>query len=155
MAKPSVMLRAGKCLALATVLWLAPACFGELVVIKVLNGANGAGVANQLVTVQLRYAKSSGKRNDIQIARTDSDGELRFLVREIRPESLEVNVQVEEKGLRCSCRVKTEPEAVLREGLVVSRGNLQKTAPAVEAQPAEIVFIARPSSFLVKMMYEY
>ena len=155
MAKPSVMLRAGKCLALAIVLCLAPACFGELVVIKVLNGANGAGVANQLVTVQLRYAKSSGKRNDIQISRTDSDGELRFLVRDIRPESLEVNVQVEEKGLRCSCRVKTEPETVLRKGLVVSRGSLRKTAPAVEAQPAEIVFIARPSGFLEKMMYEY
>ena len=155
MAKPSVLLRAAKCLALAAVLWLAPSCFGELVVIKVLNGGNGAGVANQLVTVQLRYAKSAGKPNDIQIQRTDSDGEMRFLVHDIRPESLDVKIDFDGKGLKCSCRVKAEPETVLREGLVVGRGSLPKNSPPIQAEPAHIVFIARPSSFLEKVMYEY
>ncbi len=134
MPKHPVQLRAGKWLTLALVLCLAPLCFGEMMVVKVLNGSDGAPV----------------------VRKTDSSGEARFPMPEVKPETLGVEVHFTARGLHCSCRVQTQTETVVREGLIVSpRIRHPKTPSAIQASPGNIVFVARPTSFLEKVLYEY
>ena len=152
MPKHPVQLRAGKWLTPALVLCLAPLCFGEMMVVKVLNGSDGAPVSDQFVTVEFR----SGKTATVDVRKTDSSGEARFPMPEVKPETLGVEVHFTARGLHCSCRVQTQTETVVREGLIVSpRIRHPKTPSAIQAGPGNIVFVARPTSFLEKVLYEY
>ena len=158
MRKHPVLLRAGKWLALAMVLCLAPLCFGESMVVKVLNGSDGGPVADQLVIVEFRSKMSAGEETRKILVRrvTDPSGEALIPVPLIKLEDLNIQVNFSAKGMHCSCRVQTEIETVIREGLIVPhRARLAKTSHPIQAGPGHIVFVARESSLLEKIVFEY
>ena len=144
---------------MAMVLCLAPLCFGQVIVVKLLNGADGSPVADKLVKVRLHYPKSvpADYVEPLVVQHTGSDGEMRFFIPpDVKPQWLGIRVEFDERGFSCACRVETEPETVLRKGLVVDRriGNIKTSVP-IEAQPAQVIFIARPRSFLGRVLFEY
>jgi hypothetical protein len=154
MANQRTFLRPLNCLALFLVLCLGPLCFGESVVVQVLNGMDGTPVRDQFVTMQLRNA--SAKTVMALNSRTDSNGKAHFLLPQTTPESLNVEVQLSAPALHCTCQTLVKTEAVIREGLVVSRRirNSRLSAP-IQPAPGHIVFVARPSSLLEKVLFDY
>jgi hypothetical protein len=150
--------RALKGMAVLAVLCLGTLCFGETVVVRVISGVEGLPLSGQPVTMQLRYGKTATEEAHTILLRytTDFSGEAEFPLPLAKPQALNVDVKFEAKGLRCSCRVLTETETVLREGLTVANpAHGSKTPAVVKPRPGQIVFIARPSSFLQKVIYDY
>jgi len=154
MAKQRMLLQTGRCLMLASVLLcMAPRCFAEYMTLKVVHEGDGTPVSEQYITMQLQYENSGEQRQISQ--RTDSAGEARFRVPLRRPDSVRIEVHFNERGFRCSCRVQTEPETVFRTGLVIApRTRKSENSSLIEARPGQIVFVARPSSLLQKILFD-
>ena len=160
-----MLLHAAKCLAIAAVLCIASPCIAEAaeyVELKVVHGEDGTAVREQYITIQLRYENKSGeKRETVELYRTtDSAGETYFRLPKIKPDTLQIEVRFKEKGYKCACRVVTELETVMQNGLVVSRGNrdAKSSSPdsaALGAKPGRIVFVARPTGLLERIVFDY
>ena len=160
MATKRFIQRALKGMAVIAVLCLGPLCFAESVVVRVVN-MNGEPLGEQPVTMQLRYGKTATGEDRIIVLRyiTDLSGEADFQLPLAKPQALGVDVQFAAKGLHCSCRVVTQTDTVIREGItVVHRAHGSKTSPTsptIQPRPGQIVFIARPASLFQKVMYDY
>jgi len=154
MANQSILQRAMQCLAIVLALSLSSLCFGEAVVVQVLNGKDGHPVPEQPVTMQLGYANS--KYTMVLTQTTDANGEARIQLPPARPETLEVHVDLAHTpdDLQCWCRVLAKTETVMREGLkVAGRSRTSKSSAPIQPTPGRIVFVARPSSHLVTILF--
>lgn len=155
MANRRTLLRPLNCLALLLVLCLGPLCFSESVVVQVLNSRDGTPIPDQFVTMQLRNA--SAKTVMALNSRTDSNGKAHFLLPQTQPETLNVEVQLSAPALHCTCQTLVNTESVIREGLIVVSRRIRnsKLSAPVQPAPGHIVFLARPSSLLEKVLFDY
>jgi hypothetical protein len=150
MAIQPILLRPLHCLAIFLVLCLGPLCFGESVVVQVLNGRDGKPVPD--VTLQLRFANATNTM--VMNFRTDSNGEARFQLPQATPESLKVEVAFTSSGLHCPCRVLADAETVMRQGLTVARrARGSKLFAPIQPAPGHIVFVARPVGRLESILF--
>jgi hypothetical protein len=144
MANPRILLRPLNCLAIFLALCLCPLCFGESVVVQVLNGRDGAPVADQFVTMHLHFANSNTMMT--LNTKTDTHGDARFQLPHITPESLEVEVELTQPGLHCPYHVHGRMQSVMSEGLMVTaRMHGSRLSAPIQTAPGHIVFVARPS----------
>ena len=151
MASRRTLLRALQCLAILAVISFAPVCLGESVFVQVVNGKSGKPVANEPVAVQLTYAATPTEEGYSVTQRymTDSNGQVEVPLPWFNPESLEVQISLS-RGLHCPSRVLAKTATVLHTGLTVAGRSRSKSAPI----PGHIVFVARPSNFLEKVLYD-
>ena len=155
MAKQRMLLHAGKCLALALVLCIAPLCFGEIVVVKVVHGDSRGPVVNQLTTMELHYENPTPENHDRMLnRRTDADGEVRFELPASKPDSLGFQVDFNERGFKCPGRVLVDSATLMQKGLVVAH-HTRKNSSSFEAHPGYDLFVASPSSRLEKILLDY
>jgi hypothetical protein len=159
--KTRLLRRALRCMAFFLALTLAPACLGESLVVRVVNGNDGKPVPEQMVTIQFQFVKTAhGDYHDSMInIRTDADGEAVFALPEQMPVSLDISVELKQENLRCPCVVVTTPEKVIHEGLTVDRRRgPEDTSDPIQPVPLHIFFVARPPSkrfhLLRKVMLE-
>jgi len=134
------------CLAILLALCLCPLCFGETVVVQVLNGRDGKPVTDQLVAMQLHFPNTDTMMG--LNARTDANGEAHFQLPKTTPERVEVEVEVEftQVGLHCPYHVHGTMQSVMSEGLMVAaRMRDPKLSAPIQTSPGHIVFVARPS----------
>src|SRR5208282_1693342 len=144
MANQPILARPLNCLALFLVLCLAPLCFGESVIVQVL-GKDGQPIPNQDVTFGFRHEKLSPPV--VRTERTDRNGEARIVLPQLKPKTLDVEVNFTLSDMRCSCRAHADTETVLREGLqIVSRSRGFRSPAPDHPTPGHIVFVARPAS---------
>jgi hypothetical protein len=142
-----------QCLAILLVLCLGPLCFGESVVVQVLNGRDGTPVPDQFVTMKLRNANAT-----TMVAlnsRTDANGEARFQLPQTLPTALDVEVALTQPGLHCPSHLLGNTERVMHDGLMVAaRMHGSKLSAPIQTAPGHIVFVARPSLLLEKVLFE-
>lgn len=144
MANPRILLRTLNCLAVVLALCLCPLCFGESVIVRVLNGSDGKPVADQFVTMQLHFAKP-GTMMTLNV-KTDDKGEARFQLPNLTPESLEVELELSHAGLHCPHHVFSSTESVMHQGLMIAaRVHGSKLSAPIQTAPGHIVFVAQPS----------
>jgi hypothetical protein len=152
MANPRFLLRPLNCLAILLALCLCPLCFGESLVVQVLNGKDGKPLPDQYVAMQLHFPSTDTTM--ALNARTDANGEARFQLPKTPPDTLEVEVELSQPGLRCPYHVHSSMESVMHEGLkVVGRIRASKLAAPIQPAPGHIVFVARPSLLLEKVLF--
>jgi hypothetical protein len=152
-----IILPAVKCLALLLVLSLAPLCFGESVVVEVLNGGNGQPVPGQVVTMSFHYAKVEGAKDHVVVVSrsTGEDGAALFAMPSGGPEILEIAVNLKAAFLHCSCRAVTSTESVTREGLMLSSRILgSKSSVPTPQKPGHVIFVARPAKLFEKVLFD-
>jgi hypothetical protein len=68
---------------------------------------------------------------------------------------MEVEVTVTQTGLHCSRHILVKSETVAHQGLmVVGRTRSSKLSAPIQPVPGRIVFVARPSSLLEKVLFD-
>ena len=147
MGNKRLIRRALICLAGVVVLCLAPLCFGETVIVRVLGEADGEPLVRQAVTVRLHY----GNKTTVVHELTDFSGEATIDLSRIKPEALSVSVKLDTDYYSCTCRVKADTDTVLSKGL--ARDGHGKSLKLFNDAPKEIIFLARPASIRKRLIY--
>jgi len=142
---------------LLPVLWLSPLCFGQALSIRVVNADNGHPLPKQNVTVSLFYDKDEKKpaKYDAQlILQTNGNGEAQFRLPEPTPLHFWAQVRLDSEYWHCFCMAFVSTQELAQKGIVVMPG--AKSTPSAtnaNAGPGQIVFLARPFTFLERLFY--
>ena len=154
------LVRLLKCLVLLVALLLCPLCFGESIVVHVLDEKHGQPLPHEAVVLRLTYgdkAKAAGIHEMVMNLDTDSNGEAQFLMPSEKLDSLDVRVNLTDYSGRCSCRIVADPEKVLRDGVTVGphMSRSAKSSTNALSQPGQIFFVVRPYSLLERVLFSY
>jgi hypothetical protein len=107
--------------------------------------------------VTLFYDKGDrrpAKYDAILSLETDVNGQAQFTLPEPAPSHLAAQVRIDWGHWNCGCSVFAATQDVVQNGIVESPAVPKKSAAApVKAVPGEIVFVARPLSFLERLLY--
>lgn len=140
-------------------LCLGPFCQAQDVKVRIINAANGLPLQEQGVSVSFLYDKKYDKeipaRYDASLQlETDVNGEAHFKLPEPPPAHFSAQVRVDWTRWKCGCGILGSTDDLVRKGIVepVATTN-SKAAPLFKAAPGEILFVARPLSFLERLLY--
>ena len=136
--------------ALALVLLLCPVCFAQSVRVRVINGKDGRPLPKQAISVQFFYEKPAKVSPPLHLE-TDSNGEAQFSIPEPTPAHLFVHVALTNEYWHCACGFMGDTETVVHKG-VVEAPPKAPIAPA-NREPGQIVFVARPFTFVERLLY--
>ncbi len=131
---------------------LCPVCPAQSVGIRVVD-MKGQAIAKQPIRVSFS-AEKLAKAADAVTLETDAKGEASFNLPEPAPPQLEVRVSLREGRWLCNCVLMTDTNTVLHQGVVQPAPHetaVPKSTP--EAQPGQIVFVARPMGFFERLFY--
>ncbi|MGH9352353.1 MAG: hypothetical protein ACRD2G_09360 [Terriglobia bacterium] len=140
------------------VLLPAPACLAQMITVRIVNATNGHSLQKQPVSLSLLYgdgevAPSEGSR--LMHSETDAHGEARFNLPKPPPAHLSAQVRLTSEHWRCGCSALVSTQEVIQRGFVgVKAGEGLKQAPVqAKAEPGEILFVARPLTFVERLLY--
>jgi hypothetical protein len=137
--------------------WFGPFCLAQPLTIRVINANNGHPLQKQQVSVSLLYGKGEkppAKYDASLRLETDVNGEAHFTLPEPAPVHLSAQVRLDWGHWRCGCGVLAVTEDVIQKGIVES-ADPGKSPPPITARPGEILFVARPLSFLERLLYPF
>jgi hypothetical protein len=122
----------------------------------VINAKNGRPLPKQNVSVSLLYEKSErapAKYDALLHLETDVNGKAQFALPEPAPAHLSVGVRLTSEHWRCRCTAAlVATQDLVQKGIV--EGHELTTSPTfVNVDPREILFVARPFTFLERVLY--
>lgn len=144
-------------LAVALLFSLTSGCLGEVVKVRVLDASNGHPVPQQQVNFQFldeAIPSQTHIRSSALNLTTDKNGEASLSLPAPTPKTLSVQIELTSGKWHCGCWFFGSTQAVLRQGFLESAA-AKRTSSSSSSVPApgEIVFLARPYSFLEKLLY--
>src|SRR6266853_4743202 len=130
-------------------------CFGQVISARVINAKNGHPLPKQHISISLldeKGEKIETKQGALLELETDINGDAQFTLPEAAPAHLSARARLTSEHWRCGCWALVATQDVVQKGIV--EGN-ELTTPAkpVKAEPGEILFIARPLTFLERLLY--
>jgi hypothetical protein len=142
---------------LACVLVLCPcyACYGHSVKIRIVSAKDGQPLRNQAVSVSYLYDKTEKappNSDAILHLQTDANGEAAFSLPEPAPAHLWAVVHLTSENWRCGCLALADTQEVIRNGLTLTHTSQKAESTHLQTQPGEIVFTARPLTFLERIL---
>jgi hypothetical protein len=127
--------------------------------IRVINAKDGQPLKNQPITVSLLYEKGEkpAASSDAPLALdTGANGEALLHLAEPVPAHLWAQVRLTSPYWRCACVALLATEDVLQKGATPdTTQSRESTAASPKAQPGEILFIARPLTFMERILYPF
>ncbi len=129
-------------------------CSAQAVKVRVINGNDGHALPKQAVSVQFIYEKPPNASLPLEI-KTDANGEAQFNIPEPAPEHINVRATMSSEHWHCACWVLADTDQVVHEGIVqaaATKDTKASVAP-VNAEPGQIVLIARPFTFFERLLY--
>jgi hypothetical protein len=129
----------------------------QAIKIRVINLNNGRPLPNQHVSIALSYEKGqkAPAKYDANLRlETDVDGEAVLHLPEPAPAHLLVSVRLTSEYWHCSCLAIGDTPDLVQKGLVQSAGR-EPAGPATNAkpEPGVVLFLARPFTFLERLLY--
>lgn len=143
----------------ALLLALASGCLAQTITVRVVNADNGHPLRGQQVSIQSLYARmeSAGpKHNPSPRFKTDSNGEVRYLLPTPAPEHLSIIVTLTSKQWRCACWMMVTTENMIRQGVVGPVPAKSKSAAArFKPLPGQLLIAARPPTLFERLFYPF
>ena len=154
------------CFALLFFSSVSPACFGQMVTIRIVNVTNESPVGNERVYISGisgKAAKEEDERLKLEtkpisadlILTTDPKGEVGFVLPNPAPVYFYVRTALSESHWDCTCLVRISTEEVVQKGLVTlspyaARG---KPRPQIQPKSGEVLFALRPLPLWVRFLF--
>lgn len=139
-------------------LLLAPACLGQMIRVRIVNAANGHPLQKLQVSISLLYGSGEVAPSDssrLMHSETDAKGEARFELPKPLPTHLSAQVRLSSEHWRCACGALLSTQEVLQKGFAgaqAGEGSKRVSIPTT-AEPGEILFVARPLTFVERLLY--
>jgi len=133
-------------------------CAAATISIRIINSKTGQPLQNQRVAVVLLYDKGEkiplGYAASSQLE-TDANGEAQLSLPEPPPSHLGITVHLTSEHWHCACSDLAETQTVIQNGILVGEtdNKLKIGNKIVQAEPGEVIFAARPFTFLEKLLY--
>lgn len=129
----------------------------QVIKIRIINLNDGHSLPNEHVSVALGYAKGQqppAKFDANLRLETDLKGEAVFRLPEPAPAHLFVNVRLTSEYWHCGCLAIADTPDLVQKGLVQPAGHEPKgSATNAKPEPGVVLFLARPFSFLERLLY--
>ena len=129
----------------------------QVIRIRVINVNNGHPVPRQSVSVGLAYAKSekAPAMYDANLRlETDANGEAQIRLPEPFPAHLVAQVRLTSEHWHCGCVALVATQDLIQKGIVQASGpESTGSATNAKAEPGVILFLARPFTFLERLLY--
>lgn len=146
-----------RCASWLLALFLSPLCFGQAISIRVINTNDGRPLPREKVTFILLYEKNDKKpaQYDAQISlKTDGSGEAKLVLPTPPPSYVAARVGLPSEYWHCFCMADLSVQDLLQSGkLVQPVAGSKFSGTGATAGPGEIVFLARPFTFLERLLY--
>jgi len=147
-------------LACLLLLCCGPFCLAQEAKVRVINATNGLPVQKQALSVSFLYDKKYDKEipakyDAVLNLETDMNGEAHFKLPEPPPAHFSAQVRVDWSHWKCGRAILGSTDDLVRKGIVgpVATTDSKAAAALVKAVPGEILFVARPLSFLERLLY--
>jgi len=134
-------------------------CLAQEITVRVVSAANGRPVPKQAVSVSFPY----GETNEMEIPakhavlnlETDANGEAHFKLPDPPPAHFAAQVRVDWSHWNCLCIITGSTNDLVQKGILGSPAATvrKKYAALLKPAPREILFVARPLSFLERLFY--
>jgi hypothetical protein len=141
------------------VLFLCPICFfSQAITIRVINLKNGHPLEKQHVSISIGYDKGEetpAKYDKIIRLETDVDGKAQFSLPVPPPRSLSLRLRLNSEHWHYADVSSVRTEGVIQQGEIIStpKTKVRKSDVPIKARPGEIIFPARPFTFLERLFY--
>jgi hypothetical protein len=123
----------------------------------VVNSNNGQPIAKQSVSVNLLYDKGEKAPATYEAnlrLESDANGEARFLLPDPVPVHLVAQVRLTSEHWHCGCLALVATQDLIQKGIVQASGpESTGSATNAKAEPGVILFLARPFTFLERLLY--
>jgi hypothetical protein len=145
-------------LAFLLVLSLRLSAQAQEVTVRIVNAANGQPLPKQAVSVSFLYDKKydneiPAKFDPVISLETDANGEARFKFPQPPPAHFSARVRMDWSHWKCGCGLLGSTDELNHKGVAGPKVGKQQSSVDVRPVPGEILFVARPLSFLERMMY--
>lgn len=133
-------------------------CAAATIRIRIISSKTGQPLQNQRVSIALLYDKGEkaplGYTASSQLE-TDANGEAELNLPEPAPTRLGIMVHLTSEDWHCACSALAETQTVIRNGILVGEpdNKVKIRNEIVQAEPGEVLFTARPFTFLEKLLY--
>ena len=139
------------------ILSISPSCFGQVIKVRIINGRDGNPLPKQPIAVSPLYEEGEQKpeKYDALLHHdTDAKGTAQFDLPEPSPAHLSVGARLTSKYWHCGCDIpaRVVTKELVQKGIVVGR-ELSSPTTSVNAEPGEILFVARPLTFFQRLFY--
>jgi hypothetical protein len=135
-------------------------CQAQEAKVRVINAANRRPPPKQAVSVSFLYDKKYDKEIAAKYVaalnlETDANGEAYFKLPEPPPVHFSAEVRMDWSHWKCGCGILGSTDDLVRKGIVgpVATTDSKKSAALFKAVPGEILFAARPLSFIERLLY--
>jgi hypothetical protein len=137
-----------RCLACLLLLCCGRFCLAQEITVRVISAANGRPVPKQRVSVTL-------SNNAVLNLETDADGEAHFKLPEPSPVRFVAQARLDWSHWSCGCVVEGSTNDLVQKGILGSPfATVRKKYTAIlKPAPREILFVAKPLSFLERLLY--
>lgn len=147
-----------RCLALLLLWSVGLYCQAASVRIQILNSKNGEPLQKQQIAVSFLYDASGRIPTGypaIMHLETDVNGNAQLSLPEPAPQHIGITVHLTSEHWHCVCLALAETQNVIQEGVIVGRvgSQLRIRGQIVKAKPGEVLFLARPFTFLERLLY--
>lgn len=138
--------------------WLNSLCFGQVIRARIVNAKNGQPLQKQQVSVSLLYdegGRSAASNGRVLHVETGASGQAEFTLPQPPPPHLSVQVTLTSEYWRCGCMALATTQDVIQKGITVVEpsNEAKKSGQPLQAEPGEILFYARPLTFLERLLY--
>jgi hypothetical protein len=136
--------------------WSSSPCVAQVITVRIINDRNGRALPGQKISVSLFYEKGEAapQKYDPRLSlETDANGVAQFTLPEPPPAHLWVGAGLPSQYWFCSCNTAAfaGTQEVIEKGIV---GRLDsKSSNVPNAEPGQIVFVARPYNLFERIMY--
>ena len=138
-------------------LWFSPVCIGQIVKIRVIDDTNGHPLQKQQISISLLYEKGErvpANYDALLHVETDVNGEVQFRLPEPAPAHIAAQVHLTSEHWHCGCTALVATPDLTQKGVVVAEpGHGSTRSASAKAEPGEILFVARPFTFLERLLY--
>jgi hypothetical protein len=135
-----------------------PLCFGQVTIkIRLINVDNRHPISKQPIIVSLLYEKNEKtppKYDSTLYLETDVNGEAHLGLPEPAPAHLSAHVHLTSRNWHCACMALLATEDLIQKGIAVPQlgPNAKNSDKPIRTEPNEILFLARPYTFLEKLI---
>jgi hypothetical protein len=142
------------------------ACFGQTVIIRLVNVTNESPVRNRYIYIsgitgkvlseqeERRKLLTKPMSPELRLI-TDANGEVRFELPEPSPDYFYVRAVLSIPNWDCTCVVRVSTEEVMYKGLMAGSPYAERTPAkkSIQPKPGEILFCLRPTPWWWRILY--
>jgi hypothetical protein len=142
-------------------------CYGQTVIVRIVNATNESPVKKQKVSVSGIGGKEETQEEahrklitkpttpDLRLV-TDDQGEAQFKLPKTASAYFYVRAELSGPVWDCTCLVRVSTEDAMQKGFMVSSphgGEGLRGKPSIQPKPAEILFHLRPTPWWVRVLW--